>query len=69
MSGVALNASAAWKTMATELVKPTKTATKPAVKADGLKSLKKRMGGSFVKLQNKDCGSVKTRTTNGPKIR
>ncbi len=34
MSGVAFNASAAWKTMATELVKPTSTATNPAVKAD-----------------------------------
>ena len=44
ISGVALNASAAWKTMATELVKPTSTATKPAVKADGLRSLKNCMG-------------------------
>jgi hypothetical protein len=41
--GVALNACAAWNTMATELVKPTSTATKPAVKADRLKSLKNRM--------------------------
>src|ERR1700712_1424221 len=30
--------------MATELVKPTSTATKPAVKADRLRSLKKRIG-------------------------
>ena len=42
-SGVALNACAAWNTMATELVKPTSTATNPAVKADRLKSLKNRM--------------------------
>jgi len=39
-SGVAPNASAAWNTMATELVKPTRTATKPAVKALGERSLK-----------------------------
>jgi hypothetical protein len=39
-SGLALKARAAWKTMATELVKPTNTATKPAVKADKLISLK-----------------------------
>ena len=31
--------------MATELVKPTSTATKPAVKADRLKSLKNCMRG------------------------
>ena len=43
-SGVAPKACAAWKTMATELVKPTSTATKPAVKAERLRSLKKRMG-------------------------
>jgi hypothetical protein len=42
-AGVALNASAAWKTIATELVKPTSTATNPAVKAEGLRSLKKRI--------------------------
>lgn len=42
-SGVALKASAAWKTIATELVKPTSTATKPAVKAEGLRSLKNCM--------------------------
>ncbi len=42
-AGVAPNACAAWNTMATELVKPTSTATKPAVKADRLKSLKKCM--------------------------
>ncbi len=35
ISGVATKACAAWKTMATELVKPTSTATKPAVKAEG----------------------------------
>jgi hypothetical protein len=40
-SGVAPKASAAWKTMATELVKPTSTATKPAVAADRLRSRKK----------------------------
>ena len=42
MAGVAPKACAAWNTIATELVKPTSTATKPAVKADRLKSLKKR---------------------------
>ena len=40
MSGVAPKACAAWKTMAMELVKPTSTATKPAVKLDQLRSLK-----------------------------
>ena len=44
MSGVAPSASAAWNTIATELVKPTNTATKPAVKAERLRSLKKCMG-------------------------
>jgi hypothetical protein len=44
-AGVALKASAAWKTMATELVKPTRTATKPAVKAARLRSLKNCIGG------------------------
>jgi hypothetical protein len=43
-AGVAPNACAAWNTMATELVKPTSTATKPAVKADRLRSLKNCMG-------------------------
>ncbi|MNT85433.1 hypothetical protein D3C72_2256000 [compost metagenome] len=43
-AGVAPNACAAWKTMATELVKPTNTATKPAVAADRLRSLKNCMG-------------------------
>ena len=43
-AGVAWNACAAWNTMATELVKPTSTATKPAVKDDRLRSLKKFMG-------------------------
>jgi hypothetical protein len=42
-AGVAPKACAAWNTSATELVKPTSTATKPAVKADKLRSLKKRM--------------------------
>jgi len=40
ISGVACRACAAWKTMATELVNPTSTATKPAVKAERLRSLK-----------------------------
>ena len=39
-AGVAWNACAAWNTIATELVKPTSTATKPAVNADRLRSLK-----------------------------
>ena len=43
-AGVAWKACAAWNTMATELVNPTNTATKPAVKADRLRSLKNRMG-------------------------
>ncbi len=47
-SGVAPNACAAWNTMATELVNPTSTATKPAVKADRLRSLKNCMAA--------DCG-------------
>ena len=34
-AGVAWKACAAWKTRATELVKPTNTATKPAVTAEG----------------------------------
>jgi len=42
-AGVAWKACAAWNTMATELVKPTSTATKPAVKADRLRSLKNCM--------------------------
>jgi hypothetical protein len=33
-AGVAPRAAAAWKTMTTELVKPTSTATKPATRAD-----------------------------------
>ena len=48
--GVAPNAWAAWNTMATELVKPTSTATKPAVAADRLRSLKNCMAT--------DCGSA-----------
>ena len=44
-AGVAPKACAAWNTMATELVKPTSTATKPAVKAERLRSLKNRMAG------------------------
>ncbi|MNG25106.1 hypothetical protein D3C84_1099140 [compost metagenome] len=43
MAGVAPKAWAAWNTMATELVKPTSTATKPATKAERLRSLKNRM--------------------------
>jgi hypothetical protein len=43
ISGVAPKACAAWNTMATELVKPTSTATKPAVKAERLRSLKNRI--------------------------
>ena len=43
-AGVAPNPWAAWNTMATELVKPTNTATKPATKADRLISLKNCMG-------------------------
>ena len=38
-TGVAWNAWAACKTMVTELVKPTYTATKPAVKAYRLRTL------------------------------
>ena len=37
-AGVAPKAAAAWKTMTTELVKPTSTATKPATSDDGEKS-------------------------------
>ncbi|OIQ71219.1 hypothetical protein GALL_471670 [mine drainage metagenome] len=43
-SGVAPKASAAWNTIATELVKPTSTATKPAVTAEGERSLKNCIG-------------------------
>src|SRR5690349_23195623 len=43
ISGMAPKAWAAWNTIATELVKPTSTATKPAVKAERLKSLKNRI--------------------------
>ena len=43
ISGVALKACAAWNTMATELVNPTSTATKPAVNAERLISLKNCM--------------------------
>ena len=43
-AGVAPNACAAWNTMATELVNPTKTATKPATNVDRLRSLKNCMG-------------------------
>jgi len=43
-AGVAPNARAAWKTMATELVKPTSTATKPATAVERLRSLKNCMG-------------------------
>ena len=43
-AGVAPKACAAWNTMAIELVKPTSTATKPALKAEMLQSLKNRMG-------------------------
>ena len=44
-AGVAWKAFAACNTIATELVNPTSTATKPAVTADRLRSLKNRMGG------------------------
>lgn len=37
-AGVAPNAWAAWNTMATELVKPTSTATKPATAVERLRS-------------------------------
>ena len=40
-AGVAPSPVAAWNTMATELVKPTRTATKPAVVADTEMSLKR----------------------------
>ena len=43
-AGVAPKACAAWNTMATELVKPTSTATKPAVAAERLRSLKNGIG-------------------------
>ncbi len=43
-AGVAPNACAAWNTMATELVKPTSTATNPATKVERLRSLKNCMG-------------------------
>ena len=43
-AGVAPNAWAAWNTMATELVKPTSTATKPATAVERLRSLKNCMG-------------------------
>ena len=39
-AGVAPSAVAAWNTIATELVKPTSTATKPAVAAESEKSRK-----------------------------
>ena len=42
-AGVAPNACAAWNTMATELVKPTSTATKPAVAAERFTSRRKAM--------------------------
>ena len=42
-AGVAPKAWAAWNTRATELVTPTNTATKPALSADRLKSLKNCM--------------------------
>jgi len=42
-AGLAPNARAAWNTMATELVNPTSTATNPAVKAAGDRSLKNCM--------------------------
>jgi hypothetical protein len=41
---VAPKAWAAWKTMATELVNPTSTATKPAVAAERFRSRKKDIG-------------------------
>ena len=50
-SGPAPKARAAWNTMATELVKPTSTATKPAVTAETLKSLKNRMSPSRSQIQ------------------
>ena len=40
IAGVAPKACAAWNTIATELVKPTSAATKPAVAAERLRSLK-----------------------------
>jgi hypothetical protein len=49
--------------MATELVKPTSTATKPAVKADRLKSLKKFMGSRakarFKYIANNDTNKAR----------
>ena len=58
ISGVALKACAAWKTIATELVKPTSTATKPAVTADGLRSLKNCMGRILVLNGNSYSSAV-----------
>ena len=64
-AGVAWKACAAWNTMATELVNPTNTATKPAVKADRLRSLKiawavsgdscMRQGCPAQRLQARNC--------------
>jgi hypothetical protein len=48
-AGVAPKFCAAWNTIATELVKPTSTATKPAVTAERLQSLKNCMRGSCKK--------------------
>ena len=42
-AGVACSAWAAWKTITAELVKPTRTATKPAIRADVEKSLIRRI--------------------------
>ena len=41
-SGVAPSAAAAWKTITTELVKPTSTATKPATTAPSERSFHMR---------------------------
>jgi hypothetical protein len=43
-AGVAPKACAAWKTMTTELVKPTSTATKPAARAETDTPLNMRRG-------------------------
>ena len=42
-AGVAPKACAAWNTIATELVNPTNTATKPALTVDRLRSWKNRI--------------------------
>src|SRR6516164_3663407 len=61
-AGVAPSACAAWNTIATELVKPTRTAMKPATTADRDRSLNIRRAYPTVRTTLRSCRT----TCRGP---